>query len=136
MSTRFERRWDMPIENRNLDEGTVLEARYKGTVHRCEVVQTEEGLRYRLEDGGREFTSLSSAGSAVMGGIACNGWRFWSLADSLPEKAEKPRKTPKARKNAVQGETVQCGECGETFSSTAEATQHAATVHTQEEPAD
>lgn len=47
------------------------------------------GLRYRLEDG-REFRSLSSAGSAVMGGIACNGWRFWSVADGgevAPPKA-------------------------------------------------
>ncbi len=48
-------------------------------------------MRYRLEDG-REFKSPSSAGSAIMSGSACNGWRFWSLAGS--EEA-KPKKTSK-----------------------------------------
>ena len=30
------------------------------------------------------FKTLSGAGRAVMGGIACNGWRFWSLANGEP----------------------------------------------------
>jgi hypothetical protein len=51
------------------------------------------GLRYRLEDG-REFKSPSAAGSAVMGGVACNGWRFWSLAGE--GKAPAPKKERKA----------------------------------------
>ncbi len=91
----------MAIEDRNLAAGTKLVARYKGKEYTAEVVETEEGLRYRLEDG-KEFKSLSSAGSAVMGGSACNGWRFWNVAGS--EKA-KPKKTSKkaAKENANPG---------------------------------
>jgi len=81
----------MPLENRNLEPGTVLVARYKKQGRTCEVVQTEEGLRYRLDDGS-EHKSPSSAGKAAMGGVACNGWRFWSL-----QGAEKPRREPKAK---------------------------------------
>jgi len=79
------------LENRNLEAGTRLVARYKGQTYTAEVVQTEEGLRYRLEDG-REFKSPSAAGSAVMGGVACNGWRFWSLEGQEPAPKE-----PKAK---------------------------------------
>jgi len=82
----------MPIENRDLKPGTKLAAWYKGKDYSAEVVETKEGLRYRLEDG-REFKSPSSAGSAVMGGHACNGWRFWSLAGEAEPKA--PKKEPK-----------------------------------------
>lgn len=67
------------IENRNLKAGTKLVARYKGKEHTAEVVKTADGMRYRLEDG-QEFKSPSSAGSAVMAGAACNGWRWWSIA--------------------------------------------------------
>ena len=84
----------MALENRNLEAGTRLVARYKGQTYSAEVVQTEEGLRYRLEDG-RDFKSPSAAGSAVMGGTACNGWRFWSLEGQEP--ARKERKEPKAK---------------------------------------
>ena len=68
----------MPLENRTLEPGTVLTARFKGKDRTCEVVQTEEGLRYRLDDR-TEHKSPSSAGKAAMAGVACNGWRFWSL---------------------------------------------------------
>jgi hypothetical protein len=79
---QFKRRCSMSIEKRDLPVGTRLVARYKKQEYRATVVEGEDGgLRYRLEDG-REFRSLSSAGSAVMGGIACNGWRFWSVADA------------------------------------------------------
>ncbi len=78
----------MSIEDRNLVPGTKLIARYKGKEYAAEVVETEEGVRYRLEDG-REFKSPSSAGSAIMGGTACNGWRFWSLAGSDEAKSKK-----------------------------------------------
>ncbi|MGE0227607.1 MAG: hypothetical protein AB7I38_02640 [Dehalococcoidia bacterium] len=95
----------MPIDGGmrdKLEPGTVLVARYRGAEHRAEVFRDEEGkTRYRLQDG-REFKSPSSAGSAVMGGVACNGWRFWSLQGDEPAgdppkpvKASKPRK-PKA----------------------------------------
>jgi hypothetical protein len=70
---------EVAIENRMLAAGTRLVGRYKKQDHFAEVVQAEDGgVRYRLGDG-REFKSLSAAGSAVMGGVACNGWRFWSL---------------------------------------------------------
>ena len=86
----------MALENRNLKPGTKLAARYKGKVHTAEVVKTKDGVRYRLEDG-QEFKSTSSAGSAVMGGNACNGWRFWSLASDLKEPTAKAA-TKKAKK--------------------------------------
>ena len=86
----------MAIEDRSLKAGTKLVARYKGKEHTAEVVETEEGLRYRLEDG-REFKSPSSAGSAIMGGSACNGWRFWSVAGT---EAAKPKAAKKAAKKA------------------------------------
>jgi len=112
----------MAIEDRNLAAGTKLVARYKGKEYTAEVVEAEEGLRYRLEDG-KEFKSPSSAGSAVMGGSACNGWRFWSVAGS--EKA-KPKKTPKkaAKENANPGNSLIermedgryfCSACQEAF---------------------
>jgi len=99
----------MPLENRNLESGTRLAARYKGTTHVCEVVQAEEGLRYRLGDG-REFKSPSSAASAVMGGMAANGWRFWSLAEEITEKAAAPKKERSARKNG-QVKRFRCLHC-------------------------
>src|SRR3990170_1507467 len=86
----------MAIEDRSLKAGTKLVARYKGQEHTAEVIETEEGLRYRLEDG-KEFKSPSSAGSAIMGGSACNGWRFWSVAGT---EAAKPKAAKKAEKKA------------------------------------
>jgi hypothetical protein len=77
----------MPLENRDLEVGTRLVGRYRKQEHFAEVVAAEDGsVRYKLSDG-REFKSLSAAGSAVMGGQSCNGWRFWSLAggDEPPE---------------------------------------------------
>jgi hypothetical protein len=92
----------MAIDDRNLAPGTKLVARYKGKEHTAEVVETEAGLRYRVADG-REFKSPSSAGSAVMGGSACNGWRFWSVAGNEPEA--KPKKAArKAKKNGSAGD--------------------------------
>jgi hypothetical protein len=99
----YERRNEMPIAGglrEKLEPGTILIAKYKGGEHRAEVIRDGGGkTRYRLEDG-REFKSPSSAASAVMGGIAANGWRFWSLeadtpaidANSGPVNAPRPRK--------------------------------------------
>jgi type IV secretory pathway VirB10-like protein len=86
----------VPIENRNLEAGTVLTARYKKEDRTCEVVQTDEGLRYRLDDG-TEHKSPSSAGKAAMGGVSCNGWRFWSLKGTEPAKKPTAKKEPKAK---------------------------------------
>ncbi len=103
----------MPIENRNLEAGTRLAARYKGTTYICEVVPTEEGLRFRLEDG-REFKSPSSAASAVMNGMAANGWRFWSLAEELAEKAAAPQKERESKKNG-RVQRWKCLHCGHIY---------------------
>jgi hypothetical protein len=102
----------MALENRNLEVGTRLVARYKKTEHTATVVEREGGgLRYRLEDG-REFKSPSAAGSAVMGGVACNGWRFWSLAGEAPvpkkeRKAPAPKAAPKPKKPAPKTQGFQ-----------------------------
>lgn len=90
----------MAIENRNLPAGTRLAARYKGETYTAEVVETEQGIRYRTADG-ELFKSPSKAGSHVMGGVACNGWRFWSLEGELPEKKERTAKAEK-QKNGKQ----------------------------------
>ena len=140
----------MPIENRDLEPGTVLTARYKKQDRTCEVVQTADGLRYRLDDG-TEHKSPSSAGKAAMGGVACNGWRFWSLQGTGPvpkAKAEKPvkaaakpktkvapkkaakakdAKKPKATRAAAKGDSYGCGVCAETFPTMKKATAHALT---------
>jgi hypothetical protein len=147
----------MPIENRNLEPGTVLTARYKKQERTCEVVQTDEGLRYRLDDG-TEHKSPSSAGKAAMDGVACNGWRFWSLAGTeRPAKtkaAAKPKKEPAAKKpakakapakakkgaktakkptgkamrvKATDVASYGCGGCGATFGSQKAAVAHAMT---------
>lgn len=145
----------MPIENRNLEAGTVLTARYKKQDRTCEVVETAEGLRYRLDDG-TEHKSPSSAGKAAMDGVACNGWRFWSV-----EGTEKPRREPKAKvekvakaekpaktkaptkkagkgkgkktakkkvaRAATKGDSYGCGVCPETFPTQKKAVAHALT---------
>ena len=142
----------MPLENRHLDPGTVLVARYKKKDRTCEVVQADDGLRFRLDDG-TEHKSPSSAGKAAMGGVACNGWRFWSLpgterpahkpkaaatakkaaAKAAPKgRGTKPAKgnsrkksKPKAMRAAAQDDSYGCGACGETFPTMKAATQHA-----------
>jgi hypothetical protein len=92
----------MALENRNLEAGTRLVARYKKQEHTATVVEGEGGgLRYRLEDG-REFKSPSAAGSAVMGGVACNGWRFWSVAGEATAAAPKKERKAPAKKAATK----------------------------------
>ncbi len=137
----------VPIEDRDLKAGTVLVARYKKQDRTCEVAQTEDGLlRYRLDDG-TEHRSPSSAGKAAMGGVACNGWRFWSVQGSEPARRER---TPKAVKTkaakkasgkkgaakkpkgkavraASRSDSYGCGACGETFPTMKAATKHAMT---------
>ncbi len=82
----------MPLKNRELKPGTVLVARYKKEDHTCVVMETEDGLRYRV--AGTDHKSPSSAAKAVMGGIAANGWRFWSLQGELkPAPAQKTKRS-------------------------------------------
>ena len=74
----------MAIENRDLPAGTRLEANYRKTRYVCTVEAGEDGkLAFVLEDGKR-FKSPSAAGSVVMGGVACNGWRFWTVEGDAP----------------------------------------------------
>ncbi len=77
----------MPIENRNLESGTRLVARYKKQEYRAEVVSRDgDKVFYRLDDG-RELKSLSAAGTSITG-KACNGWAFWSVdAAGVSEEA-------------------------------------------------
>ncbi len=127
----------MAITDRNLKVGTVLKARYKGQEYTCQVTEAEGRLRYIVDDGkdfvGGDFKSPSSAGSAVMGGMACNGWRFWTLAADFaagnghkgPAKAAKKpaakaeKKAPKAERRSRNPrgkvEKFACGDCGLTY---------------------
>ncbi len=141
----------MPIENRNLEPGAVLVARYKKQDRTCEVVKTDDGLRYRLDDG-TEHNSPSSAGKAAMEGVACNGWRFWSVQGTetpKPEptakpkpKAEKAAKAPtkrtakskgakkpaaKAMRAKASDASYGCGVCAVTFPTQKTAVAHAMT---------
>jgi hypothetical protein len=85
------------IEDRNLKAGTKLVGRYKGTIYHAEVVETKEGVRYRLSEAPfSEFKSLSAAGSQIMGGSACNGWRFWSVEGSDEAKPKPKGGKPRA----------------------------------------
>ena len=77
-----------------LTVGTRLVANYRKQAHVCTVEKREEGgkLAFVLEDGKR-YRSASSAASAVVGGKAVNGWRFWSVQGAEPkaqEGGEKP----------------------------------------------
>jgi hypothetical protein len=142
----------MPIENRELAAGTRLVARYKKQDRTCEVVEIAEGLRYRLDDG-TEHRSPSSAGKEITGGVAVNGWRFWSLdGDPKPRKARGEKAKTSAGKStkrapakratksagkkaakkkvaraATKGDAYGCGACGETFPTMKAATKHALT---------
>ena len=134
----------MAIENRNLEPGTKLIAKYKKEEYRAEVVTGEEGkVKYRLADG-REFKSPSAAGTAITG-KACNGWAFWSLEpngsqtepeeqetpegqDEAAEDAETPDQPPAAgfrrvpnQKGVGDGEVrLYCDACQKSFTTTAE----------------
>ena len=100
----------MPIENRNLSVGTRLVAKYKKEQHVCTVIAAPEGEGVLFElAGGKTFKSPSAAASAVMGGNAANGWRFWSVEGDAPvtdtllagaAKPEKPKRTGGRRKTS------------------------------------
>ncbi len=152
----------MSIEDRNLKPGTVLVARYKKRDHRCTVVKDEDGkLVYRVH-GGKDYTSPSAAGSAVMGGVACNGWRFWAVEGTEKPEAAKPKaakaatkakKAPKAGKRTTKAKKVaggsngdepaepvvekpvNCGECGQEFPTSREAGDHMRDAHNSVEAA-
>src|SRR5207249_9715246 len=81
----------MAIQDRNLSVGTKLYARYKGATYTAEVVLNPEAtggrpIAYKVEGKDERFKSPSAAGSAVMGGNACNGWAFWSVGDGAEHR--------------------------------------------------
>ena len=84
---------------KQLAAGMRLTAKYRKQEYTADVDEGEDGkLRFRLADG-REFSSPSAAGSAVMNGVACNGWRFWSLS---MDDAETPAKIAAKAKPAAK----------------------------------
>lgn len=83
----------MAVEHRDLTPGQTLVARYKGTEYRCQVQQNRDGKLVFVFPDGTAHKSPSAAGSAVMGGISCNGLRFWSLEGTLAP-ARTPKETP------------------------------------------
>ena len=89
----------MVIENRNLAAGTILAGRYKGKRYECTVLESEGVKAYSLEDNSIH-KSPSAAASKIMDGASVNGWRFWSLASEVVEKAkaEKPAAKPTVAK--------------------------------------
>ncbi len=92
----------MAITNRELGAGMKLVGRYKGQPYSVIVVGDEEtGLGYEL-DNGTIYRNLSAASSAVMKGVSCNGWRFWSVEGDEPGKP-----TPKAKATALTGKLRQ-----------------------------
>ena len=127
----------MALENRKLEVGTKLEARYKKEVHQAEVVAGEGDKTLIRLAAGREFTSVSAAGSAVMGGVACNGWRFWSLEGAEEEKPSQPKaKAKKASKAKKEGDRkIACGDCGKEFETSREAADHMRDEHGSQEEA-
>jgi len=94
----------MAIENRDLEPGTKLIAKYKKEEYRAEVIAGEEGkVTYRLTDG-RSFKSPSAAGTAITG-KACNGWAFWSL-----EPNSAPTEPPEPENSEGDGEAAEDAE--------------------------
>lgn len=123
----------MTIEDRNLAVGTKLVARYRGHEYAC-VVTAQEGdkVGYTMECPdhpdlhGKVFKSPSSAGSAIMGGNACNGWRFWSVAGTEaaePKKARKKAQTganPNGLLSRLDDGRWFCSACQEAFDAPAD----------------
>lgn len=97
-----------------------LVARYRGTEHVAEVVAGEDGKPHCQLSDGRLFKSPSAAGSAVMGGTACNGWRFWSFADAAATDESPPPREAKASRRP------RCERCGKRFASAAQLAHHIA----------
>ena len=76
----------MAIENRYLEPGTRLIAKYRKDTYYALVVTGEGGkVLYQLPDG-KEFKSTSALGTAITG-KSCNGWSFWSVDTGEPFEA-------------------------------------------------
>ena len=81
------------------------QASYRKQAVACIVEKRDEGggILFVLEDG-RKFKSASAAASALLGGKAVNGWRFWSVQGAKPkvkEGGEKPEMQASKAKRLV-----------------------------------
>ncbi len=127
----------MSIEDRSLKLGTILVARYKKQDFRCTVVEGEDGKPIYRVHGGKDHTSPSSAGSAVMGGVACNGWRFWSVEGTAepkqPRAKGKAKAKAKAKSEAKAEKPIKCGDCSRKFPNSREAADHMRDEHNSPE---
>lgn len=148
------------IEDRNLKQGVVLKATYRKKEYTCRVAKGEGGkLSYKIGD--KTYTSPSAAGSAVMSGVACNGWRFWTVEGSEKSKRAKPatraatkpapktkmpskptKRTSKAKPVKGASRTkppaekpVSCGECRQEFRTSRAAGEHMRDAHNSAEAA-
>ena len=81
-----------------LTVGARLVASYRRQAHACMVEKADEGggILFVLQDS-RKFKSASAAASAVMGGKAVNGWRFWSVQGTKPQGKEGGREKPETQ---------------------------------------
>ena len=94
----------MAIENRKLPGGTILTATYRKQEHSVLVLEDDNGgLAFEL-DGGTIHKSLSAVGSAVMNGVACNGWRFWSVAAGETTATAETATAPTTKATKAKGE--------------------------------
>ena len=131
----------MSIADRNLKPGTVLVARYKKKDYRCTVFETEDGKTVYKVHGGEDHSSPSAAGSAVMDGVACNGWRFWSVEGAEePTKAKgkgkgKTKAKAKAEPKPKAEKKTKCGDCGQEFPNARKAADHMRDEHKSVEAA-
>ena len=83
----------MPIENRHLEPGTKLIAKYRKETYHAVVVTGEGGkVLYQLPDG-KEYKSTSALGTAITG-KSCNGWAFWSVDAGEPTELEAAPEQP------------------------------------------
>src|SRR5436309_14276359 len=115
----------MAIQDRNLNVGTKLHARYKEQTYSAEVVLNPEAtgdrpIAYKVEGKERLFKSPSAAGTAVTG-LACNGWAFWSVGDGAEStgpvtstKARPPARStitpapkPQGKRRGRKGQTAE-----------------------------
>ncbi len=93
----------MPIENRALSAGQRLVASYKKQAYVCEIVEEGNELRFRITGEEKLHKSPSAAASAVMGGIAANGWRFWSVeAPAAAQSAPTAKATTVAKATMIK----------------------------------
>jgi Restriction Enzyme Adenine Methylase Associated len=115
--------------NKGLTPGTRLVAKYKGAEHVVEVIAADNGkVGFRLADG-QEFTSPSAAGSAVMGGQACNGWRFWTVQGDEPaaESTTGDGAVASAEHDTSTAKGYpRCERCGKQFVGAAQLAHHEA----------